>query len=353
MWQIDNPTPFGALGDWVRDREGAEVWIVAVRCAFAIRSDGHTEVEENQDPPVLAPVFYGAPGVSSLLYDSDFYLSKPTTDILLHGHAYAPGNDPVTRVDVGMRVGQLTKVLRVTGDRVYRNNGLRLATSEPRPFIKMPITYERAYGGGEAGAPADPGRPRFHPSNPVGVGFMPMVGGRAPNIEYAAGDIRQPAGFGPIPSHWQPRTRFAGTYDSAWQKERLPLYPLDLNDRFFLSAPRDQQPPQYLRGGEAVQFANLSPGGRIAFVLPKLAFRFETEIRGKRPVAHRGALHTVIFEPDRPRVIMVWQTALRAHSDATRLMRTSVALLEVMNPPPGAIPIGLGDAFDDLREQDE
>ena len=55
----------------------------------------------------LRPVF---------LYDSDFYLTKPSTDILLHGHAYAPGGGSTTHVDVTMRVGDVSKTLRVTGD---------------------------------------------------------------------------------------------------------------------------------------------------------------------------------------------------------------------------------------------
>jgi hypothetical protein len=31
MWQIDNRSPFAAAGTWVRDRQGREIWIVAVK----------------------------------------------------------------------------------------------------------------------------------------------------------------------------------------------------------------------------------------------------------------------------------------------------------------------------------
>ena len=52
MWQIDNQTPFAAERGWVRDRTGAEVWLVAVKCTFDIDRDGSTAISAEQ-PPVL------------------------------------------------------------------------------------------------------------------------------------------------------------------------------------------------------------------------------------------------------------------------------------------------------------
>lgn len=342
MWQIENTTPFGAMGDWVRDRDGAEVWVVAVRGVFRIRPDGRTELDSRQDPPILAPVYRGDPSGSSLLYDSDFYLTKPTTDLLLHGYAYAPGGKPATRVEVTMRVGEVSKILRVTGDRVYQQSKLGVDPGWTQPFIRMPLTYERAYGGRGPAPPVNPDRPRFEAQNPVGTGFAPIIGKLAPNVEYPGlglGD--RPAGFGPIPPHWSPRIKYAGTYDEAWRKERMPLYPLDLDDRFFLCSPEDQRPRQFLRGGELVELLNLTPDGCLSFLLPRIAFRFETEFRGKPSVIHRGVLHTVILEPDAPRVVMVWQTALRAHADVHRLTQTWVSQLQVINAPSSSIPVGV------------
>jgi hypothetical protein len=343
MWQVENTTPFAAAGNWVRDRDGAEVWLVAVRCTFLIRSDGTTTVADEQDPPVLAPAYREDPGGSSLLYDSDFYLTKPTTDILLHGHAYAPGGKPATRVDVTMRVDKISKTLRVTGDRVYRKGVLGVAPASAQPFTRMPITYERAYGGREPDPPANPDRPRLEPRNPVGTGFAPTAGKLAPNVEYPGLNLgNRPAGFGPIPSPWDPRVKYAGTYDEAWQKERLPLYPKDLDDRFFLCSPEDQRPKDFLRGGEPVELLNLTPVGRLAFTLPRVAFGFETLFRGGDRVRHRGRLHTVILEPDVPRVMLVWRTELQCHPRVLKLQRTAVRLKRIINPPPGQL-LAIGD----------
>lgn len=334
MGEVQNFTPFTAEGEWTRDRDGAEVWLVAVRCTFRVHPEGATSIADEQDPEVLGPRFRGDSAASSLLYDSDYYLTKPTTDLLLHGHAHAPGGKPTTQVDVSMRVGEVRKTLRVRGDRSYQEGVRGCVCGTPQPFTVMPLTYERAYGGREPYPPKDPERPRFEERNPVGTGFVPTVGQSAPNVEYPGeSPASRPAGFGPIPGHWQPRVRYAGTYDEAWQRDRCPLYPTDLDDRFFLCSPEDQRPREHLRGGEPVELLNFTPSGRLAFILPRVAFGFETVFRGGERVGHRGKLHTVILEPDVPRVILVWRTELRCHAKALKLERTVVRQKEVLNAP--------------------
>lgn len=326
MGKVQNFTPFTATGAWTRGRDGGEVRLIAVRCTFRINRDGTTSVADEQDAEVLTPKYREDPATSGLLYDSDFSLTKPTTDVLLHGHAYAPGGEPAQRVDVTMQVGDVRKSLRVCGDRRSAS-----ATSA-EPFTKMPLTYERAYGGREPGPPRDPDRPQFEPRNPVGTGYF--SGTPAPNVEYPGVSLTsRPAGFGPISPHWQPRVRYAGTYDAAWRRDRCPLYPDDLDDRFFLCSPEDQRPGEFLRGGEPVELLNLTPSGRLAFTLPRVAFGFESVFRGGDRVHHRGRLHTVILEPDVPRVILVWRTELPCHARALKLQRTTVRQKQVLNVP--------------------
>jgi hypothetical protein len=346
MWQVKNLTPFATDRNWVRDRDGTEVWLVAVRCTFLVRPDGTTVVADEQDPPVLAPKYRGEPAATSLLYDSDFYLTKPTTDLLLHGHAHAPGGKPTTAVDVTMRVADVRKTLRVTGDRPYQKTAFGLATGSAQPFTRMPLTYERTYGGAEPNPPKDPHRPRFEERNPVGTGFVPMEGKSAPNVEYPGLNLgAKPAGFGPIGSHWRPRAQYAGTYDEKWKKERHPLYPTDLDDRFFLCSPEDQRPKEFLRGGESVELLNLTPNGRLAFTLPRVAFGYETMLRGGERIQHRGTLHTVILEPDVPRVVMVWRASLRCHPHGHSLVGTVVWQKRVNNlDPHHAVPARTGSS---------
>lgn len=331
MWQIDNRTSFAAERGWVRDRQGAEVWLVAVKCTFDIKPDGSTEVSKDQPPVLRVPEYYGEAGKSSIKYEADLILTKKTTDILLLGHAYAPSGKPLAELDVGFCVGPVQKVLRVFGDREWGTFGASL----PQPFIKMPLVYERTFGGVDS--QSDHPERDWEWCNPVGTGFAisrsNSNGMRLPNIEYRDKLIRgwndrpPPAGFGPIASHWQPRASFAGTYDDHWVKTRQPLLAEDMDDRFFQCAPIDQQAPSFLHGGEPVVLLNLTPGSELRFMLPKLYLGFETRFYdGSREIHKNRSLHTVILEPDFPRVSLVWHTALPCHFKVQKLERTAITL---------------------------
>jgi hypothetical protein len=331
MWQVDNRTPFAAERGWVRDRDGAEVWLVAVKATFDIKPDGSTEVAQDQPPVLRVPEYHGEPGKSSIRYEADLVLTKKTSDIIVVGQAHAPHEQAVTELDVGFRVGTLQKVLRVLGERQWGMHG----PTKPAPFTKMPLVYERAFGGVDTKS----GRPEqdWDWRNPVGCGFavkkMHLEGVPVPNVEYREHLIRSwddrpaPASFGAICSHWQPRASFAGTYDERWMKSRQPLLPEDFDERFFQCAPADQQTQQFLTGGEPVTLLNLSPEGNLRFALPKLYLGFETRFYDGSGETHKlRKLHSVILEPDFPRVSLVWHSALPCHFKVHKLERTIVTL---------------------------
>ncbi len=334
MWAIKNNTPYAAERSWVRDKNGAEIWLVAVKATYLILPDGTTELAETQEEVLLAAKHLGEPGQSSLLYESDLVRTKSTTDVLLHGHAYAPQGKSVTRVDVEMKVADIQKRLRIFGDRTWKKGllwGMKL--SRPKRFEMMPLIYERAFGGADQKHP-NPKKQGWEPRNPIGIGFgvkaKHLVGVRVANIEYPKKQISSwknkppPAGFGPIPGAWAPRLALAGTYDEAWQEERHPLLPLDFDDRFFHCAPADQQTSKPLKGGESVELRNLTATGLLRFTLPRVALGFTTHFFKGESVDHRATLHTVILEPDVPRVIMVWQTALPCHPRVNDLKETVI-----------------------------
>lgn len=336
MWQVDNRTPFAAERGWVRDREGTEIWLVAVKATFDIKSDGSTEIAKDQPPVLRVPEYFGEPGKSSIKYEADLILTKTTTDILVIGHAYAPKEVPVSELDVGFRVGSVKKILKVYGDRKWGVFGL----SEPKSFVKMPLVYERTFGGVDHAS--DHPERDWDWRNPVGTGFAikksHLEGVPMPNIEYPNQLIRSwndrpfPASFGPIASHWQPRAAFAGTYDEKWIKTRQPLLPEDFDERYFQCAPVDQQTPQFLRGGEPVVLLNLSTGGELRFLLPKAYLGFETRFYdGSKEIHKTRRLHTVILEPDYPRVSVVWHSALPCHFKVQKLERTIVTLKTSLN----------------------
>ena len=330
MWALDNRTPFAAERTWVRDRQGAEVWLVVVKGTFLINPAGTTEVADEQVEVCRLPTYRGEPAKSSLLYDMDLVHTKPTTDILLHGHAYAPQGKPTTQVDVAMVVGNVEKTLRVFGDRRWNVGSLSIGLSNPEPFLKMPITYERAFGGTDQKSD-NPKKHSWDRRNPVGTGF-------AVESSHLAGQCAQTWSTpsrcllgnnrGLLASdrlrEWSPRAELAGTYDEKWEKERSPLLPDDFKEQFYLCAPEDQQARAYLQGGESVELRNLTPGGSLRFDLPQEVLGFRTYFLDGELVHHRAKLHTVILEPDVPRVLMVWHTMLPCHPKVLKLRSTTI-----------------------------
>jgi hypothetical protein len=337
MWALENTTPYAAERTWIRDRHGAEVWLVAVKATFTVAGNGGLRVADEQVPVFLVPQYRGEPAKSSLLYEQDLMLIKPTTDILVHGSAHAPGGKAAEQVDVSFRVGELRKTLRVTGDRRWKVSPLSIQVTGTEPFVTMPITYERAFGGADRRDP-NPDKHKWERRNPVGTGFATekklLHGQLLPNVEYPDDQLGvwkqqvRPAGFGPVARDWLPRSKFAGTYDEKWEQTRFPLIPEDFDDRFNLAAPPDQQPPRHLTGGEEVELKNLTPQGKLEFTLPRGSVRFKTVFTTGKTVEHSAILHTVVLEPDKSRLSLVWHTALPCHTGGQTLWRTIITRAE-------------------------
>jgi hypothetical protein len=237
--------------------------------------------------------------------------------VALIGHAWAarPGT---TELQAGLRVGPLQKLVRVTGDRVMSRRPGGWSISQPRPFERIPLIYERAFGGWDR-HDADPLQHRFEPRNPVGTGFRrPGTGAQdelvMPNLEdpaqlfTQAGETPAPTGFGFISPGWQPRLAFAGTYDEAWNNSRKPLLPMDFDSRYFSAASPGLLAAGYLVGNEPVIVANASIRGRLAFSLPGVAAPIcEFERRNRQRHAIQTLLDTVIIDTDEHLVHLLWR----------------------------------------------
>jgi hypothetical protein len=128
--------------------------------------------------------------------------------------------------------------------------------------------------------------------------------------------------LGPVARTWDPRVRFAGTYDDNWRDNIYPFLPADFDERFFQAAPADQQIP-YCRGGEAVRCINLTPNGRLEFVIPRLTapvvYRFQ-----QGDVRIEPNLDMVVIEPDLNRVLLTWRSAIPLKRKMHALREVSV-----------------------------
>jgi uncharacterized protein YjbI with pentapeptide repeats len=238
-------------------------------------------------------------GTGSIRCESDFAPIKPRSDLMLVGHAWAPeGGKGVASMSVHVKfsVGETGRSLLVVGDRHTKPGETNPSTT---PFLSMPLTYERAFGG-----------PRYKP-NPVGtghraqddeetgervvrwpnlfdirdeVGFVPsslrpkpqvvtpQAGTAESNVADSSAataaatpmpspservDPYSPAGFGPIRRDWHARASKLGTYDSNWVAARFPAVAADFDPSHFNAASPDLQRDGYLIGTEEVRMENL------------------------------------------------------------------------------------------------
>jgi hypothetical protein len=280
---------------------------VVVKATYAWDRIGNA-IPTDPRPLVTIDEFAGAPATTGLLRASDLGPLKPKVDVLLCGAlAFVR---PVVQTDVLLMVGtRLQKGARVYGDRAWLPGSVaNLVPSQPRPVTRVPIAWERSYGGGD---PQDP--KNLDARNPAGSGMAKdprsLHGKPAPSFEDPdkpiGAVVGRPGviGFGPIAQHWQARVALAGTYDEAWDKSRRPLPPADFSPRFFNVASADQQLDGYVPG-EDVRMLNMTTEGQDWFRLPELAVPV-TIVTADEMSEATTEVDTVIIEPEERRLSLL------------------------------------------------
>jgi hypothetical protein len=311
----------------VPDPDGVDSVYAVIKATFTL---GDKVAPAAEQLPVRPMDEYTAePGRSSLKAVSDLSLVKPGTDVLLFGSAFAPAGQKVPQTEVTLAVGPVRKTVRVFGDRTWKPGLLGDKATPPIPFDRMPLVWERAFGGTDV-TTREPPQMHAENRNPVGAGFFIKDGQKnreglkLPNLENpkqlisSTRDRPEPMALGPIPGHWEPRRNYAGTYDEAWQKKRAPYLPKDFDARFFQVAPPDQVVPAYLKGGEPVEVLGATPSGVLRFRLPE--YRIDVTYRLDDGDHIRPAqLDTVILEPGLARLCLVWRSVFPCDKKVLRV----------------------------------
>lgn len=247
---------------------------------------------------------------------------KSRGEFLVHGECFAPGGVPHPRVPVRARVGECERTLMVTGDRYWKPGG---SPSDPRPFVRMPLAWERAYGGPKYGR------------NPLGRGhgksaYMGQTVQLLPNIEdprapvLAPGDRPEPVGFGPLDISWPQRLERAGTYDAKWLEQQYPGLARDVDWQMFNLAQPAQHVDGFWEGGEPYRFENMHPERPVLEgELPRLRARaFVGRHTGGDPEAPvelqpvEMTLRTVWAFPDAEQAVLVYQGSTPVTEDDGR-----------------------------------
>jgi hypothetical protein len=317
------------------DKAGYEHAVVVVKGTFTLPRPGEMpRLADEQVAVVDADQFTGEPARSATLVECDYALEKPLCDVLLNGSAYGPSGRPVERIAVGLQVGGWRKSFAVWGNRVWRAAAVGYAPSDPKPFVRLPIAYDNAFGGTDERM-RDPAQHRSYLPNPVGRGWHHhihrelVINAPLSNTEEIRDPVSDPGGrykpmaFGPIGRGWPSRIQYAGTYDQNWVDNVFPFLPADFDSRYFQCAPEDQQ-IAHPRGGETVLLINLTPDGRREFALPSIDMPIVFFRRRADRVVTKGTLDTLLFEPDAERFSMVWRASLQLQRDIFEVPQVTV-----------------------------
>lgn len=259
-WQVPVASVAGAASRTIPWRSNGQLRLtVLTKAAFDFEPNGSMKMAA---PPVEEIIEGDMPAgedaAGSVRTGSDLVPFKPRAEATCWGYAYAPGGIPVPRLQARIAIANQTgitfdKVIDVIGDRT-------LANPNPVPFLKMPLVFERAYGGPGFGA------------NPVGVGFGPRAN-ILPNLLYPKGWNRdtEPAVFAPIPSSWGRRSRLMGNQPLNFSGDSVATIPEQLDVAYFQNAPEDQRLAS-LEGNEWLLFEHLHPKhSRMTTRLPDIA----------------------------------------------------------------------------------
>lgn len=320
----------GAMGMAGIDRAGADLLLIWAALHFELPAPGVPAPLQpcaEQPPPSPAPVWFGESGTSSALWEAPIAYSRPSTEVHVRAEACAPAGRTCTELPVGVRVGACTQQAVVFGER--RWTATRDITP-PLPFERIPLVWERAFGGSSI---ADPRVIEMR--NPIGTGMYANAREAAnaplPNIEHPArrirslGDRPEPIGFLPRGTGWVPRLHYAGTYDEAWAQTRCPLWPLDFDERFFLAAPPALVAPQRFVGGEPVALVGMDPRGDLGFELPRA--RAVAEVGFRRQREHRELeLDIVSIDAIAGKLSLIFRGTVHAHRRLEQHVETVVRL---------------------------
>lgn len=267
---------------------------------------------------------------SSLLAASELIPFKPTTDVLVVGSVRPPDGRPARSWAGALIVGVREKRLRFYGPRHWRHGLMSGWTlSEPEPCSQLSLTYENAYGGvHEEKEHYDDGE--FYAPNPLGCGY---VGRSRPDTarQYRAAQIEAwdgpidsfgrdvaVGGLGPMPGYFPERLQHAGTYDSAWETAVKPDIPLDMDMRYWQTAPQDQRSEDFLRAGAKISLVGLRAGDPLTLELPPFDPALVCDLAERPRESLRMNLDTVTVDLDRQHLtlryhrIVAFDTALQS-----------------------------------------
>lgn len=323
MIQVENHTPFPLLAFEKYGRYGILFDVIALRMTFRLKNGHYADLADRQEGLVMADEYYGDPETSSLKCETDLVLYKKNTDIHITGSA-RPTGYPQTEWSAGIRVGDFSKRLNLSGPQYWRYENQHWRLTPPERTGAVPLRYELAYGGvwrsGELPA-------QSFSANPVGCGYYPDISRLDTEQQYVAPQITRyrksedsislidttyaPQGTGPMSRWWQHRLRYAGTYDETWRKSCYPFLPDDFDECFYNSAHPELTQPGHLSGNEGIVLEGLLPdASRVVTGLPGYQPVFVLKDSNGHHHTRLPLADTLIISLDERLIYLTWRLTL-------------------------------------------
>jgi hypothetical protein len=143
------------------------------RCLFAVGAIAYFAFDGAAPASLLPEVALWGDLAQELGGDFVFDEAMPklTAEVLVTGNAYAPGGVAQAAVNARVAIGDVDKTVLVVGDRRWEHG----AMTSPTPFVEMPLSWARAFGG------------EGFARNPLGRGYAPVASPWASGRSTSAG----------------------------------------------------------------------------------------------------------------------------------------------------------------------
>jgi hypothetical protein len=348
------------------DEKGQPILSVICKRTFDALPDGRL-VPAAETDPLVTDLEPDPENPRRLHRDSDCYATKPLTDVVVRGHAYGTGQQAFIAT---VQVGSARKEVLIVGNRrVTLDPTGRLIFSDPERIEKIPLRYDRSYGGIDVVAEEknpnplhaltkylDPSvdvglsSPFAYPRNFAGVGYLieasPVAVERItlPNLEDPLDRLTPGRLVVGAPGRWPlmpiphafdwtdpgtfPRMTYMGIvhdhepFDGLVgeaargyaSRDVMVTKPLEqkASDRWANGASLGLQLP-HLSEREELLLGGLHPHHPVwRFRLPKARPDIRTDGRNGKLNTTTPVIHTVDIEPDEARVSIVWRGSAAA-----------------------------------------
>jgi len=332
---IDNVSWATVRCDSMLDASGRDVAVVVAKLAFRVSPEGRAAI-------AFRPVRFGesTDGHGGLKFPAELVDVKSGTDVGLVGHAHPPRGKQVIQSMAWVQVGGSRKVVNVLGPRRFTADFKGAIVPGPSQLLEepVPLRFDHCWGGYDSGmhehahghVHGQPTTWASEPFNPAGRGFIaqttdpksllgkpawvlePVNDGRAAPTKpgQIANLVHRSHGcFAPIPEHFEPRRKLAGTYDAEWAKKRAPVRPKDFDVAHNSWAVPELRFATPITTDTPFEIAGVIPEGVWRFKLPAYGMEFESTTYGES-VTHASHLDSVLIDADERVVELTFRASI-------------------------------------------